>query len=215
MSKLLILIVLTVALGVPAFAQGKQEPEFRISAHKNEASAYKPLAVLVETRPAYTDSARKEGVEGVVRLRVTFQADGTIGAVTPVTGLAYGLTEQAIAAARQIRFQPALKNGAPVTVVKTVEFNFFVFYDENDKDLAKTAEILEMPPPAYPAGGRFAGKKGSVRLVLALKSNGVIEIDKIESRLPEEFKQNAAAAAAQIKFRPFLKTAKTFHRSRK
>jgi hypothetical protein len=44
-----------------------------------------------------------------------------------VSGLPYGLTEQAIAAARQMKFEPALKNGVPVTSIKTVEFTFTLY----------------------------------------------------------------------------------------
>jgi protein TonB len=41
-----------------------------------------------------------------------------------VKGLPYGLTEKAIAAARQIKFTPAIKDGRPVSVFQTIEFKF-------------------------------------------------------------------------------------------
>jgi TonB family protein len=86
-----------------------------------------PLKILVKPRPNYTDAARTNNVQGVVRLRVTFLANGTIGSISPVSGLGYGLTEAAIAAARSIRFEPAKKGGVPQTVTRVVEFNFALY----------------------------------------------------------------------------------------
>lgn len=86
-----------------------------------------PLRILSKPRPNYTDAARTNNVQGVVRLRVTFNANGTIGSITPVSGLGYGLTEAAIAAARGIRFEPAKKGGQAVATTKVVEFNFALY----------------------------------------------------------------------------------------
>jgi TonB family protein len=87
----------------------------------------KKLEVLFKPRPNYTDEARKAGIQGVVRLRVTFLADGTIGSIVPLNNLGYGLTEQAIIAAKQIRFNPELRDGRPVTVTRVVEYNFTIY----------------------------------------------------------------------------------------
>jgi TonB family protein len=86
-----------------------------------------PLKIISKPRPNYTDAARTNNVQGVVRLRVTFLANGSIGSISPVSGLGYGLTEAAIAAARSIRFEPAKKGGVPQTVTRVVEFNFALY----------------------------------------------------------------------------------------
>ncbi len=85
------------------------------------------LRILSKPRPGYTDEARQQNVRGTVILRVTFQANGSIGSVSTMKGLPYGLTEKAIAAARQIRFTPQLQSGQPVTVNKVVHFNFTIY----------------------------------------------------------------------------------------
>jgi hypothetical protein len=41
-----------------------------------------------------------------------------------VSGLPYGLTEQAIASARKIKFTPAMKDGKPVSMWMQLEYNF-------------------------------------------------------------------------------------------
>ena len=107
----------------------------RSSCHAHESRPSQPawepradgLKILAKPRAVYTDAARVRFTQGKVALRVTFLANGEIGAVVPVTELPHGLTEQAIAAARGIRFEPARQNGQPVTVTKTVEYNFTIF----------------------------------------------------------------------------------------
>jgi periplasmic protein TonB len=86
-----------------------------------------PLNITFKPRPPYTDAARTNQVAGTVTLRVTFNANGTIGSVTPVNGLPYGLTENAIAAAKNIKFEPMKKNGIPQTVVKTLQFTYTMY----------------------------------------------------------------------------------------
>ncbi|MFN6963315.1 MAG: energy transducer TonB [Pyrinomonadaceae bacterium] len=86
-----------------------------------------PLVITYKARANYTDPARQNNVQGVVRLRVTFNANGTIGSISPVSTLPYGLTEQAIAAARQMKFEPKKVNGVPVSSTKVVEFSFAIY----------------------------------------------------------------------------------------
>ena len=47
--------------------------------------------------------------------------------VTVVRGLPHGLSERAIAAAKQIRFEPKKVNGVPVTVAQTFEYTFSIY----------------------------------------------------------------------------------------
>jgi len=85
------------------------------------------LRILHKPAPQYTDEARANSTEGVVRLRVTFLASGDIGSVQPLNDLGDGLTEQAIAAARKLQFEPATLNGTPTSVTKTVEYTFSIY----------------------------------------------------------------------------------------
>lgn len=86
-----------------------------------------PLRILAKTKPSYTDAARQNQVQGSVILRVTFLASGAIGSISTVKGLPYGLTEQAIAAARAMRFEPAKVNGVPQNVTRQVDFSFAIY----------------------------------------------------------------------------------------
>jgi hypothetical protein len=54
-------------------------------------------------------------------------ADGTVRDITPLSTLPDGLTEQAVAAARDIEFTPAWKDGRAVSQYVTVEYNFNIY----------------------------------------------------------------------------------------
>ena len=82
------------------------------------------IKIYSKPLPVYTEAARNNQVQGIVTLRVTFLANGSIGSVSPVNSLPDGLTEQAIAVARKIKFEPARKNGVPYEVTKHIQYNF-------------------------------------------------------------------------------------------
>jgi TonB family protein len=86
-----------------------------------------PLKIVFQPRANYSDAARENEINGVVRLKVIFQANGGIGSISVVSGLPYGLTEQAIAAARKIVFIPSQFGSKNFTVSKTVEYRFTLY----------------------------------------------------------------------------------------
>lgn len=87
----------------------------------------RPFKLLSKPRPGYTDLARTFNITGTVTVRITFLADGTIGAVEPVTKLPFGLTQKAIAAARGIRFEPVMQKSVPYSVTKTLQYTFTIY----------------------------------------------------------------------------------------
>lgn len=78
-------------------------------------------------RASYTDLARFYDISGAVRTRVTFLANGTMGAVTPLNKLPFGLTEEAVKAAKSITFKPARKNGIPYSTTAIVQYVFTIY----------------------------------------------------------------------------------------
>ncbi len=85
------------------------------------------IKIISKPRPGYTDAARQANIQGTVILRVTFLASGQVGGISPVKGLGSGLTEQAIAAARRISFEPAKNNGVAQSVTKQIEYTFSIY----------------------------------------------------------------------------------------
>jgi TonB family protein len=80
--------------------------------------------ILSKPQPPYTSEARKKGVAGTVRLRMVLRPHGEVTDIKALTSLPYGLTENAIEAARLINFQPAVKDGRAVPQYVTFEYNF-------------------------------------------------------------------------------------------
>ena len=80
--------------------------------------------VTAKPDPVYTREARRAGVEGVVVLKVLLLGDGKLDRVRVARRLPYGLTENAIRAACEIKFTPAMKGGQPVSQWVTIQYAF-------------------------------------------------------------------------------------------
>ena len=80
--------------------------------------------VTAKPLPKYTREARRVGVQGVVVLKVLLLGDGKLDRVRVVRRLPYGLTENAILVACQIKFKPAMKAGQPVAQWLNVQYAF-------------------------------------------------------------------------------------------
>ena len=78
------------------------------------AAPVRPIEILEKPKPVYTAEARSQKIEGDVLLDVVFTAKGEVRVLGVVRGLGHGLDENAIDAARRIRFTPALQSGTPV-----------------------------------------------------------------------------------------------------
>ena len=80
--------------------------------------------LLTKPEPAYTEKARHNKVEGTVIIKAVLSKTGRVENIQVVASLPYGLTEQAIKAARKIRFVPATKDGKAVSTWIQLEYNF-------------------------------------------------------------------------------------------
>jgi len=89
--------------------------------------ADRKVVVLTKPEPSYTESARQAGTKGAVVLKAVFASTGAVRDVQVVSGLPFGLTEKALAALKQIRFVPAMKDGQLVSVHLQLEYNFNLY----------------------------------------------------------------------------------------
>ena len=80
--------------------------------------------ITARAEPKYTREARRIGVEGVVAVKLLALPDGKIDRVRVVRRLPYGLTENAILAACEIKFKPAMKAGQAVAQWIQLEYVF-------------------------------------------------------------------------------------------
>ena len=89
------------------------------------ASEVQKRARLLDTpAAAYPDAARAAKASGEVRLEMVLAADGTVRNIFPMKSLAFGLTETAFDAAKQIKFTPAIRHGQPVSQFVVLSYEF-------------------------------------------------------------------------------------------
>lgn len=99
------------------------DPGGRPDSDTKRAVDTKPVP-MNEPRPNYTEEARQHKVTGIVRTRVLIGSDGLIKQVRITRGLPDGLNEEAIRAAMQMRFRPAMKNGQAVAFWTSLDVEF-------------------------------------------------------------------------------------------
>lgn len=93
----------------------------------NPGEVTQKVRILSKPEPQYTEAARKNQVTGTVVIRAVFSASGEVTNIRTIRSLPDGLTEKAIAAARQIRFEPARKDGRVVSQYVQIEYNFNLY----------------------------------------------------------------------------------------
>jgi TonB family protein len=86
------------------------------------------VEIVSKPRPAYTEEARRERIEGEVLLQILFAASGEVRVLGIVSSLGHGLDESAIAAAKAIRFRPAERAGIAADSTAIVHIVFQLAY---------------------------------------------------------------------------------------
>jgi TonB family protein len=162
--------------------------------------------ILYREKAKYTREARDNKIGGTVVLSVVFGVDGQIGYVRVIQGLPYGLTENAIAAANKIRFEPAMKDGRQVSVRGSLEFTFKLYIgpvEQMDSSLRPT--ILYREKAQYTQEARDNKVEGTVVLSVVFGVDGQIGDVKVIEGLPHGLTQKAIEAASKIRFEPAMK----------
>jgi TonB family protein len=96
-----------------------------VRSHSAEpASRAVPAEIISKPTPIYTQEAKNLRIEGEVQLEVVLEASGNLRVLRVVRGLGHGLDDNAVKAAQQIHFKPAIRDGQPAdsTVVLHIVF---------------------------------------------------------------------------------------------
>ncbi|HEX9918604.1 MAG TPA: energy transducer TonB [Pyrinomonadaceae bacterium] len=110
--------------------QGGTQEQEQDDARPRRARELAMRAVIrAKPNPKYPVGAREYGVRGVVKLRIILGADGRVSdKIEVLEGLPHGVTEEAIKAARQIKFEPArLHDGRLVSQYVIVFYHFNLY----------------------------------------------------------------------------------------
>ena len=89
--------------------------------------ATRKAGVVWKPEPRYTERARRKQVTGTVILTAILDTSGQVFVSAVLAQLPDGLTENAIEAAKNMRFLPAEKDGKPVSVQIQIEYNFNLY----------------------------------------------------------------------------------------
>jgi len=82
------------------------------------------VRLISKPEPGFTEEALSRRTSGRVILWAIFSKTGEVTGIQVVAGLPNGLTELCVNAARRIKFVPATKDGQPVSMWMTLEYNF-------------------------------------------------------------------------------------------
>jgi len=129
--RLLSLIFLIAAFSIiPVGLAAPQENKNSNEPNPGEDRVYKPnevtkaTVILFKPKADYTAAARKNRVSGTVALWAVLRVSGAVTNIRINVGLPDGLTQQAIDAARKIKFTPAEKDDRKVSVLVKLEYKF-------------------------------------------------------------------------------------------
>jgi TonB family protein len=84
--------------------------------------------VISSPDPEYPEEARRQGIEGAVRLWLIVDDQGRPREIKVAKQVGYGFDQEAVRAVREWRFKPAMKDGKPVAVQINVEVNFRLYH---------------------------------------------------------------------------------------
>jgi hypothetical protein len=133
------------------------------------------------TSPDLTAEALAHTVRGQVVLSAVLCRTGKITDIKVIEGLPFGMTERVIEAARQIKFEPAERNGHKVSEKTQLEYNFSYLGDRR-------------PPAQEPIAGRLIERLE----ITGLRSRASQEImAHLKTRPGEPYRQEQVMADLQ------------------
>lgn len=149
----------------------------------------------------YPEAARKNGVEGTVKVSLTLAENGTVKDINVLQGLPFGVSEAVAKGLQTLYFEPAKRGDQPIPVKMFFDYTVSAAYTEDNKNVSKP-KIIEKPEAVYPETLRAEGAKGKVQVTVMFHDDGTLEVLGVSSVMPKEFDRAAAEAAKKIKFEP-------------
>jgi TonB family protein len=198
----ILLAALAIALALPLAAQDDGAPAKDIVTQPT---------ILRKVEPKYSERARKDGIEGTVKLKLIVAPDGRAKDIEVVKPLDPELDINAIAAVADWIFKPGTRNGEPVAVDTTVDvsFNLLKTTLQNDKALAENGisqpSVIRKVEPWYSKKASKNKIEGAVKLTAVIAIDGHARDIKIVESLDPDLDANAIAALEQWTFKPATK----------
>lgn len=149
----------------------------------------------------FPEEARKNGIDGTVKVMFVFGKDGKTRDVAITQDLPFGVGNALVSAITKIVFTPAMNNDEPVDLKATLTYKIASIYQEYDENVTKV-KLLGKPTAEYPAAFRAEGTKGKVVVAVLFYPDGKVKVSNVESTMPPEFDEAAKKGAENLKFQP-------------
>lgn len=184
-----LLFVVFVLLGANNFAAAQDVPKQINGGVLNGKAVSLP-------KPVYPDQARREKLEGIVRIDVVINEEGDVVSAEPSTGIidvyrpgGSGVPEKeeantadpmlidaGIEAAKQAKFSPTFLNGKGVSIKGTIIYRF-VASDQKATEKTPAGGVLNgkalmLPKPEYPEAAKAVKAGGTVSVQVLIDEGG-------------------------------------------
>jgi TonB family protein len=190
-----------------------------------EIPPYKPggqvtmPSVISEVKPSYNAEAMRARIQGIVKVEVVVQPDGTVGDVRILQGLDPLLDPEAIAAVKKWRFKPGMKDGVAVPVAVEIELTFTIRSDAPGPKVGSAEalkpgngvtapRVLSEVKPEYPPAIKVKGVQGTVVLDCVVLPSGRVGDVRVATPLEPSLDEAAIRALRLWRFEPGMKDGK-------
>jgi TonB family protein len=175
-------------------------------------SAFGPSVGEYTTPALYSESARRNAVEGIVTIAARIDERGRPSQLRVVNGLGFGLDQNAVVALRQWRFRPGTVQGTPAAMDAEVDIEFSLKNEAVNALIANDMATLVGPGVTPPRAIRTSGPwsrpvrtRGSVMLDVVLREDGSPRVVRILRSLTPEADESALRYFEQWRFSPAMK----------
>jgi TonB family protein len=110
-------------LPIPTLETARKR-DLSLEIHRSSESGVVAPKAIYQPEPEFSETARKEKIQGKVYIDLVVRPDGFPGDLRIVCSPEPGLGKNALAAAQQWKFTPGTKDGQPVAVEIQVEVSF-------------------------------------------------------------------------------------------
>lgn len=175
--------------------------------HQPGGQLYSPLT------PEYPEAAKKQGIQGAVRLGTDVAKDGSVSGVQIISGDP-ALAQAAAEAARQWRYQPFMNCGQPMEGMSIEEVRYSLEGSSGTVSVSRPAmrvrvssgvaagNIAHKVNPHYPEDVKRAGIEGAVVLRATINKAGE-PTELIQISGPTELGPASIEAVRQWRYQPY------------
>jgi TonB family protein len=115
-----------------------------------QSAVDKKARLLTNFEPDSNQFAQDNGIAGMALYHVIVGPDGKPGEISVARPIGFGLDENAVAAIRKAQFEPAVKDGKPVSVLLDLVVQFRIYSKRTDVVAQPEAADTTTEPPKLP-----------------------------------------------------------------